>query len=77
MAGEFQCMDCQHLWVGVAPLGTVWVDCPACGSGRGHPRYPAIPETYWACTCGNSLFHLMPDGRARCPRCGEAASDWP
>lgn len=28
--GEVRCIDCEHRWVGVAPVGTRWLECPEC-----------------------------------------------
>ncbi len=70
-AGVAHCLDCKHEWAAVAPRGTRWVECPACGGGRACGKFPAIPDVYYVCGCGNAQFYLMPDGYLRCPCCGE------
>lgn len=70
------CPDCKHQWVGVAPVGTCWFDCPQCDSSRAHARFPVMPKTVWECSCGNDVFYLKPGGCACCTRCGIDHTDW-
>lgn len=39
-SGNIKCIGCQHEWVGVAPMGTMFVDCPSCGLPKGTPKHP-------------------------------------
>lgn len=38
--GTCKCVGCRHEWVGVAPVGTLWLDCPSCGLPKGTPKHP-------------------------------------
>lgn len=70
LSGDAKCLACGHQWVAVAPVGTVWLECPACSLERG--RYVAQverPGPHWHCGCGNDLFRVTPDG-PYCPNCG-------
>ena len=71
MTGPAKCLDCGHEWTAVAPTGTTWMVCPACGLQRGRFAYPAeAPDAHWVCDCGNDLFHVSPSG-ILCPNCGQ------
>jgi len=71
LSGAAVCLACRHEWVAVAPVGTVWMDCPACGLERGRYRGPVgLGGLHWHCKCGNDLFHATQDGMY-CPNCGE------
>lgn len=70
-AGQARCLDCKHEWAAVCPVGTTWLECPACTLFRGrmigqHER----DGPHWFCHCGNELFYVTPDG-TYCPNCGE------
>ena len=70
MTGPAMCLSCQHEWTAVAPLGVLWLECPACSLMRG--RFIANVErddAHWECNCGNRLFYITPRG-AYCPNCG-------
>ena len=70
LSGIAFCLSCRHEWDSVAPVGTVWLECPKCGLTRGHFIYPCERKGLkWECNCGNDLFHLTPDG-IYCPNCG-------
>ena len=30
ISGDARCLACKHEWVAVAPIGTIWLECPAC-----------------------------------------------
>lgn len=69
--GECFCLDCKHKWVGIAPRGVVWLECPKCGLVRGRFKYQIERAGHhWFCNCGNELFCVTPDGYY-CPNCGE------
>lgn len=69
MTGQARCLDCRHEWTAVAPIGARWLECPACGLGKGQFVKPIYPDEVWTCACGNDLFVL---GRNNifCPVCG-------
>lgn len=77
MTGPAQCLSCKHEWTAVAPVGTVALDCPACGGHKGQFEYLVdAPEdsAFFQCHCGNSLYrHIRrPDGQTHwmCVGCG-------
>ena len=69
MAGKAVCLSCAHSWEAVAPVGTLILECPECGLGKGAFKNLVAPETYWQCVCGNSMFIVGPDGCV-CGHCG-------
>lgn len=72
MTGPARCLDCKHEWEASAPVGTVWLECPACSLERGRfaLRVQRSDELHAVCFCGNDLFHVTPSG-PYCPNCGE------
>lgn len=69
-SGEVLCLACANEWVAVTPVGTVWLDCPACKLTRGRYKYAHTREgAHWQCKCGNDLFSVMEQG-IYCPNCG-------
>jgi len=71
LEGVAKCLACSHKWVAVAPVGTIWLECPSCTLERG--RYVAQIQRegeHWHCNCGNDLFQATRDG-VYCPNCGE------
>lgn len=71
LSGMASCMACQHRWVAVAPVGTVFMECPECSRMFGHMVAPVERDgDHWTCDCGNDLFRVSRDGMY-CPRCGE------
>ena len=77
IAGKIKCLACQNIWVGVAPPGTVDMQCPSCECLRGVWLYVIEPkEPFWLCKdCDGRLFYLLADGRNMCAGC--AHYDWP
>lgn len=71
-SGECVCLDCKHEWVGVAPVGEVWLECPACHLVRGRFLNPVVRNEAqrWTCLCGNDLFYITREC-TYCPNCGE------
>ncbi|MBH2008303.1 MAG: hypothetical protein I8H71_01250 [Xanthomonadaceae bacterium] len=70
--GEAFCIGCSHTWQAVAPTGAVALECPACGTHKGHWKfefYPSAGEMVRECGCGNQLFYLTPRGHL-CANCG-------
>lgn len=35
LCGKAYCIGCQHTWDAVAPVGTVWLECPKCKTPKG------------------------------------------
>lgn len=71
-SGPAACLACKHEWVAVAPAGTVWLECPKCGTERGVMKGPCMHfgEDHWTCECGNILFHITKHA-IYCPMCGK------
>lgn len=70
-AGEAFCLECDHVWAAVSPIGETRFECPACHSMKGMWTFEFDPpeDHAWACNCGNQLFNITPDGTF-CPKCG-------
>lgn len=68
--GRAKCLACRHEWEAIAPVGTIWLECPACTLERG--RFIAQTQRdglHWACNCGCDLFYINETG-TYCPNCG-------
>jgi hypothetical protein len=66
-----KCLICRCEWPATAPVGTTWLECPACHLLGG--RFIGtvnLPGDHWHCMCGNDLFKIMRD-RTYCPVCGK------
>jgi DNA-directed RNA polymerase subunit RPC12/RpoP len=75
--GTVQCVGCKQEWEAVAPIGTRWLECPACGLPKGHPKHPfAAAEGDLVLECaecgGEALTAYKRKGRmwVRCMGCG-------
>lgn len=74
MSGAARCLDCKHEWQAVAPIGTLWLECPNCTLVRGRAIYHHSRDgVEYTCNCGNDLMRLKPEG-CYCPNCGEWAN---
>jgi len=61
LSGIAKCLSCKHEWIYVAPVGTVWLECPACTLLMGRLAGPVDRIGYsWECNCGNELFKITP-----------------
>lgn len=70
LGGPCRCLDCKHEWHGIAPVGRLWLECPACTLIRGRFIGAAEqPVPVWHCDCGNDLFQVRADYIV-CPNCG-------
>jgi len=38
--GTVKCIGCGHEPIAVAPMGTVWVECPSCHLHKAAPKHP-------------------------------------
>jgi hypothetical protein len=70
LSGEAVCLHCKHEWVAVAPVGTVYLECPECAQQKGIFRWFCSPEVKWACLCGNIHFQIVPGPYIYCILCG-------
>jgi DNA-directed RNA polymerase subunit RPC12/RpoP len=81
MARQTKCMGCDHTWATVAPVGTKWIECPAChtkkGAYEGFVQPPHPTKVYCCIPCGASLFtaFLYTDGQVgvMCAECGNSS----
>lgn len=72
LAGEVLCLACGFEDVAVAPVGTVFMECPKCHAPRGRFKYPCYApegEIAWHCACGADVFFITPQG-CYCCGCG-------
>jgi hypothetical protein len=76
-AGSCKCVGCGHEWVGVGPMGTMWVDCPSCEMPKGTPKFPfgggEAGDLVLVCNCGSealTAFHRKGKFRLQCMGCG-------
>lgn len=40
-----ECERCTHLWIAVAPIGTMGLECPGCGHRQGFSLASTTDET--------------------------------
>lgn len=72
-----RCLRCKHQWQDVMPVGTVVLECPACGCFAGCVAGLVEPEgERWVCECENQLFFLDRIGPPMCAGCGKRAQGW-
>jgi hypothetical protein len=72
LSGEAICKACDYEWVAVAPVGTIELECPECGTEKGLYKYSALPQDskkIWVCNCGCDVFRVLVDGFI-CYMCG-------
>lgn len=70
LAGEAHCIQCGKEWAFVAPIGTVFLECPDCHVEKGIQKgFVERAGPHWSCNCGNQFFHVTPDG-IYCCLCG-------
>lgn len=76
LEGRAVCLRCKHEWQGVAPVGTVAMDCPECGLDYGAFYAMVAPKVSWGCVCGCALYYVAPEGGygVMCANCGRATS---
>lgn len=74
--GTCKCIGCGHEYVGVAPLGVMFIDCPECGLPKGHPKHPfgaQEGDLFFRCVCGSEALTAYKRGgyfRTMCMACG-------
>ena len=72
MSGKAHCIQCDHVWGAVAPVGTVFLECPECKTQKGRFVGHCAPDDgveFRECNCGNQLFYLTREGHM-CANCG-------
>lgn len=77
-SGTVHCVGCQHEWVGVAPMGTMWLDCPNYELPKGHPKHlfgADVGDSEFSCVCGGQALtaYVRAKGQRfflRCMACG-------
>lgn len=77
-SGNVRCIGCWHEWVAVAPVGSYWLECPACGFEKGAPVYAMSAELgtmVLTCDCGCEAMMIYRGDdrltRVLCMRCGD------
>ena len=77
LSGRAACLECDKLWVAVAPAGTWELECPDCKklSGRWNGLVGNTAGEYLVCGCSGMLFYLRRkdgDHLLECATCGGA-----
>lgn len=79
LTGSARCIQCTHQWEAVAPVGTTWMECPACHCHKAAfigPCEAKEGDLLWACNCGSSLFYITKAEGPVCHGCGVPATGW-
>ncbi len=77
MQGEARCAACGHEWQAVAPVGTHEMECPACGSIKGHMVNSVMRGSErFVCNCGCDVFRISREHGPYCVNCAEVAQGW-
>ncbi len=72
LQGEALCLHCNYVWQAVAPVGTLYLQCPTCELHKGVFNYLVFPESYWQCKCGYSAFSVSGEtSNIICLHCGD------
>ena len=70
LVGQAHCNQCQHKWEGVAPVGTIFLECPQCHTNKGLFTNHVEPQgDRWVCGCKCQLFFVSKRG-TQCMNCG-------
>ena len=59
--GDVTCLNCNHEWQGVAPVGTTSLECPECKLFKGVFVSLPVPEIVYQCACGSKFYFIEPD----------------
>lgn len=72
LTGKARCLQCEHEWISVSPVGVDALECPECNTLHGVFIYPTEPKTeqMWECSCGSNLFFLLDTHELQCYKCG-------
>jgi hypothetical protein len=74
--GTARCIGCHEEWEAVAPIGTMWLECPSCGLPKGTPKHPfggAAGDLLLTCDCGCEALTAYKRGKlfhVKCMACG-------
>ena len=71
LSGKAHCIQCDHTWIAVAPVGASFLECPECKTEKGAFIGACVPSDVEVreCNCGNQLFFLTREGHM-CAKCG-------
>ncbi len=71
LSGKARCIACAHEWIAVAPIGEIWLECPARHGGRGiFKEHVDLGGRHYVCLCGNYLWAIHETHGLYCPSCG-------
>ncbi len=71
LAGEAVCLVCRHEWVGVAKMGSVFLECPDCKVLKGVFKNPVEPLSGEVCQCDcGSIYMVIQRHITFCGLCG-------
>lgn len=79
--GVCKCIGCGHEWHAVAPIDTMFVECPSCGMMKGHPKHPfgaGEGDAFFQCNCGSealTAYFRKGNFRLMCMACGTNVTD--
>lgn len=76
ISGVAVCSACRHEWAAVAPVGDVWLKCPACVSNKARFQNPVLLEPGLErveCKCGCQVFSATRE-KLVCINCGDSTS---
>ena len=79
LEGHVTCLNCQHGWHAVVPIGTLGLECPQCHTYRGAwtwPIEPADGKMRFSCKCGSPHFYYIETGYLLCAGCGHYHRPW-
>jgi Zn finger protein HypA/HybF involved in hydrogenase expression len=71
-SGPAKCLNCNHEFVAVAPVGAVSFECPSCLLHKAVFAGVACPpedDLVFRCNCGNENFNVLTYG-VFCIQCG-------
>jgi len=73
VADRAYCTACKHEWVAVAPVGTLWLECPKCTTYRALFHFaPHRGDLTRVCPkCDGFLFSVLQRGKLECVACAE------
>lgn len=73
LSGQARCLQCNHEWAAVVPVGCHEFECPECHTFKGVLVYGCQAEfAEWTCGCGCNLFKISSPGNVLCWKCGAA-----
>lgn len=71
LQGLVRCLTCGHENQAVAPVGTMWLECPACHLLKQTWYFPVEQgRLEWRCACGCTVFGIS-EKMIFCKYCGK------